>query len=523
MKNSALRSGLLLFAFSFYQVQAQIVEKVAIINPAGNSYPSGFSQMNNILYFSAFTDTHGRELWRSDGTETGTYMVKDIHTGTGDSSPAWMTEFNGKLYFYAGSGSPTDIELWVSDGTETGTILLKNIHPLESSEPFGFKEYNGYLYFAAKDDTGAGLWRTDGTVTGTEKVKPANIYTHTIPGIFNEFNGKLYFMADYPGHAYKLWVTDGTTAGTIELAPVGTPDHFVVYNGKLYFTGSDAMNDSELWSTDGTAFNTVRVKNINAAGHSNPWALTVFNNYLYFGADDGVHGTELWRSDGTESGTLLFGDIEIGAADSWPDALTVYDNKLYFAAYTNVLGNEIWVTDGINPPILFSDINTSGGSNPWNLHVSHNKLYFVADEGINGHELWYTDGNPLNIVRIMPDIAPEFNPCFASEFYEMNGVLYFSAAYTSHGLQLYKVTDSSASINKPIMTETLTIYPNPASDYILIHVQHPQCIRIYDRFGRLMMNDDIMPGQKLQISNLAKGIYYIQTEEDNIAAKFIKI
>jgi len=38
-------------------------------------------QAGNIIYFSAFTQTHGRELWRTDGTEAGTFMVADINPG----------------------------------------------------------------------------------------------------------------------------------------------------------------------------------------------------------------------------------------------------------------------------------------------------------------------------------------------------------------------------------------------------------------------------------------------------------
>src|SRR5947209_2326229 len=37
--------------------------------------------MSGVLYFSATEAAHGDELWRSDGTAAGTYLLKDIRPG----------------------------------------------------------------------------------------------------------------------------------------------------------------------------------------------------------------------------------------------------------------------------------------------------------------------------------------------------------------------------------------------------------------------------------------------------------
>lgn len=39
------------------------------------------------LFFTAFEGVHGRELWRSDGTEAGTVLVDDIRPGGLGSDP----------------------------------------------------------------------------------------------------------------------------------------------------------------------------------------------------------------------------------------------------------------------------------------------------------------------------------------------------------------------------------------------------------------------------------------------------
>ena len=52
-----------------------------------NNYTDPFAILNNVMYFSADDGIHGTELWRSDGTAAGTFMVKDIETGDNASSP----------------------------------------------------------------------------------------------------------------------------------------------------------------------------------------------------------------------------------------------------------------------------------------------------------------------------------------------------------------------------------------------------------------------------------------------------
>ena len=67
--------------------------------------------IGDTAYFAADDGIHGRELWKSDGTLSGTVMVADIHTGAGDSNPPWLTVFSGALYFVADDGIHGS-ELW---------------------------------------------------------------------------------------------------------------------------------------------------------------------------------------------------------------------------------------------------------------------------------------------------------------------------------------------------------------------------------------------------------------------------
>ena len=55
-------------------------------------------------------------------------LLKDINAGAGGSSFFNFTSVNGTLYFRPDDGVHGD-ELWKTNGTEAGTVLVKDINP----------------------------------------------------------------------------------------------------------------------------------------------------------------------------------------------------------------------------------------------------------------------------------------------------------------------------------------------------------------------------------------------------------
>ena len=102
------------------------------INPGtGDSNPSGFGsdfmEFNQELYFAAYNDANGTELWKMNDPNSGAVIVKDINTN-GNSNPLGFYVFKGELYFQANDGEH-GTELWKTDGTEDGTVIVKDINP----------------------------------------------------------------------------------------------------------------------------------------------------------------------------------------------------------------------------------------------------------------------------------------------------------------------------------------------------------------------------------------------------------
>src|SRR4029453_6013253 len=145
----------------------------------------GLGAVGSTVFFGGFDATACTELWKRDGTAAGTTIVKDIYSGCGfpcgveevcpgNSSPAVFADVGGTLYFTADDGTHGR-ELWKSDGTASGTVLVKDIDPDPSPYPepgpAAITDVAGTAFFTADDGTsGRELWRSDGTEAGTIRV-----------------------------------------------------------------------------------------------------------------------------------------------------------------------------------------------------------------------------------------------------------------------------------------------------------------------------------------------------------------
>lgn len=270
------------------------------------------------LYFRKYDDSTGYELWTYIESE-GSRIVADLNPGSGFSYPTNITYFKRRILFFAnlpGYG----FELFISDGTVSGTRLVKDIYPgpkgcvktfpkiidgvsFDIVKPvIKFTECNGSLYFLANDSThGLELWRLNGADYSASIVKDIN------PGVGSAFN---------------------------EIDSVNQPP-FCVFNNILYFVSDNGINGKELWRTNGTDTGTYMIKDINPGSASSDITEFEINySHIYFAADNGINGLELWRTDGTIAGTTLFADIQpqIGPSfSSFPRELTTHvDGKLYF-------------------------------------------------------------------------------------------------------------------------------------------------------------------------------------------------
>jgi ELWxxDGT repeat protein len=62
---------------------------------------AGLQNVNGTLYFIADDGVSGYEIWKSNGTSSGTVLVDDISGDSGNSAPKTMLLVGTKLYVVA--------------------------------------------------------------------------------------------------------------------------------------------------------------------------------------------------------------------------------------------------------------------------------------------------------------------------------------------------------------------------------------------------------------------------------------
>jgi trimeric autotransporter adhesin len=425
--------------------------------------------LNDTLYFAAFTDAEGFELWQSNGTLAGTSRVTDLNPGALsaiDAYNTWFLPYNGMLYFPARSSLTGEVDLWRTDGTAPGTQLVEDV---DGSIKYATSAVsNGKLYFNVEDSDGeVDPYVSDGTPAGTFRLKEITPPGGYVPNMYTTSGAYTFFRASNGFTGYNLWRTDGTSDGTLmvkDINPGMAGSSFYPLtnlNGTVYFIGNtpeSLLTPSVLWKSNGTPDGTVQVTDlVQGTAAASPGGFVRCNNTLFFAAKGGSTGRELYTSDGTLAGTQLVLDLAAGYADSNPTYLTCFNNQVVFKA-----GNGAWISDGTSAgTTLLRAYNATYEDTPGPFVESGGILYFPA--GDEGPVLWRTDGTPGGTVRVNEPGIGVSSPRYLTPF---NNQLLFSG-YSVNGYELWITDGTSAgtTLVKDIFPDSNSSNPNNLTEY----------------------------------------------------------
>jgi ELWxxDGT repeat protein len=202
-----------------------------VVSGAGGSSPQMMTTLNGRALFT-ITNGASQELWASNGTSGGTVKLASLPAfiDTLRSSDSW--EVIGNTMYFAGASAAGGAELWKTDGTPSGTTLVADIVPGSAgSNPAYLVASDGILYFAATASSGQReLWQSDGTAGGTLQVTDIWTDDAASPAILSTTSPYILFSAASPTVGRELFAFDD----------------FVIQSGTLSVRGTSANDQITL-------------------------------------------------------------------------------------------------------------------------------------------------------------------------------------------------------------------------------------------------------------------------------------
>jgi trimeric autotransporter adhesin len=427
-------------------IEAANINPYPILNPnVSTEYYAGTSSIGQIVNFkNEFYITINGSIWKTDGINPPVIFKGSNSYGLNYSTNT-MAVSNGKLFFH----NPDDKELWATDGSEAGTYLVKEIAgEFDYIEPTRLIDVNGILFFRAYDATnGYELWKSDGTTGGTVLVKditPGNSSTVYYENDYVKVGNKLYIKSGFFS-PYQLFVSDGTSVGTFPVKSSNLSMGILtnLNDNLLIFSSTDPTYGTELWSSNGTVGGTNMVKDIYIGSNSssptmytnNRFEFAVYNSKAYFRAYDGV-SNKFYVSDGTNIGTYSISNFIPNTFCSTP-----------FGMFFNTFSNSgIYKSDGTtNGTILVSDIVTEGFYA--NFYYSKNLLYFLASTATTGTEIF--------VMKLCDDNLNQTTTLSGNQSYQVNNTIQATNIINPNARVSYKA-GKSIELNPGFKTDSPT-------------------------------------------------------------------
>jgi hypothetical protein len=216
------------------------------------------------------------------------------------------------------------------------------------------------------------------------------------------------------------------------------------------------------------------------------------------------------------------------------NASTDYMNENYPLGYLDA-----FIDDALTYTIRFQNTGTAPAQNVYIIDTLSTLLDWTSFTLIEA-------SHPMQVVNLGNGIMRfEFNqiwlPDSTTNEPESHGQLTYRISEIPTNA-IMSIIENTAYIyfdwNAPIITNTtfhqnmwldnitelegaLRIHPNPAQTEIELNLNEPSWIRIQDLNGKTILNEQVLPGQKIDIQGFANGVYTI--ESDKQRGKFVKL
>jgi ELWxxDGT repeat protein len=453
------------------QLLAWTPELVADVEPHGTFGDiSQIVALGDIALFVADDGFHGAELWRSDGTNAGTYLLADLNP-LGESLPQMLGQVGNHWLFTADDGEHGR-ELWRTDGTPEGTELTwesapgvdsRLVHPALDDV---VTTSTGMYFTLAGPQGSTEIWHTDGAADGATLVwtlEPTGGPPTGLTGIrewvvtadetlFFTRDGEAYFQPDVWALGFidrelglrDLRSFDIPNSGGLE----PSPRELTAVGDRVYLAAADLTIGREIWTTTfDSEIESIDV--LPGPGYSNPNRLAAAGSELYFFANN--YGSDdwggLWKLDSTSGVLSLVKELST-AELAHPTAgldrnIVTASNHVFFTTLDgeSIAGRRLWVTDGTDEgtsPLVQFVSDFSGPISPQlnELTPFGEKLFFSAENKEFGRELWISDGT-VDGTRLVHDIHAGMGGALPLHLTPVGDRLFFTASDGLNGRRLW--------------------------------------------------------------------------------------
>ncbi len=406
-------------------------------------------EYNGIQLFFATSLDKRLELWRTDGTPTGSAPIHLIH----DHSHLNLPTTQGRFFFAAETAAEKGLvylsynlessryELWRTNGTSEGTLRLQILPELRLTHEMRFWTCEGITFLAIKNTTEGQylLWRTDGSPEKTWHFASVKEDSSYITSAYSVPDSEILSQATYFILPSNSTLATRGTAKSSHIIPFYIEGSGIIYapfgnanqeKGTLFgvYGNINRFTNLKLVCWKNGSKKATHIKTLPAG--SNPTTLVErvcvsckYEGICYFSWNNG-EATEWWRSDGTSKGTYRIHSVPWTTCDpilvpnpgpshepvydpncekatcGSPMHITSFKGSIYLlcelAVYKYNPSSNSLSTLSQRPPAHLSPSLYSG--DPSSTKELEGKLVFYWHDPVNSENCCYsTDGNTVTM------------------------------------------------------------------------------------------------------------------------------
>ena len=458
---------------------------------------------------------------------------------TGLTNPQDM-EFNGNTLYIGDRDAGGGIGIiYAVDVTLTTPILTSFITNVNVR---GVYIFNNYLYFSdagvikkapfsnasnistVATDTGTSSdFLRDVVISGTTLYMPQENLGKIVTKTYNvgvtdvidpidsgatgfDIAGNELYFASGSGTISKIDVSATTPSITTVLSGLNEPEGVLLNGNDLYFSQT---GDNKICKIDITASTPTIIDVV--TGLNEPTYLALSGNDLYISE---IGGNKVSKIDITTTLPATATDVVTGL--NLPLGLEINGNDLYIVEVDANKVSKIDVTATL--PTTATDVVT-GLTKPLLLELNGNDLYITETNANKVSKIDITATLPTTATDVITELGS------SGSLVSDGNYLYFSDS-SSSGLsgegKISKYSLSTLSVDDNSISEKFNVFPNPATNYILVpNTISVEDYAIFNVLGKKIKNTSLESDNKIDISNLASGVYIILVN-NSFPIRFVK-